>query len=90
MSKKCINYFISGKVHGVWFRNSTQKMANQLGLKGWVRNLADGRVEVLACGNQEALNQLTEWLKVGPLLAKVTEVTQQELTWQEHPTFEIR
>ncbi len=64
--------FVSGKVQGVFFRYSTQEKANALGVKGWVRNRYDGRVEALLEGDEEAVNRLIEWMKVGPPGAKVT------------------
>jgi len=88
--KLCIHFFISGKVQGVWFRASTQDKAKELGLTGWARNLADGRVEVIACGEADKINALHEWLKQGPPLAKVSEVTREEIIWQEHDRFGVR
>ena len=82
--------FVSGKVQGVWFRASTQDKAKELDLTGWARNLPDGRVEVIACGQSDKINELHEWLKQGPPLAKVTDVTREELEWQEHERFEIK
>lgn len=87
-NKMCIHCTISGRVQGVWFRASTQEQAEQLGLKGWARNLPDGRVEVLACGDKEKLAQLYAWLKEGPRLANVTDVTYEELAWCEYHGFE--
>lgn len=66
-----IHGWVSGKVQGVYYRASTAKKANALGLKGWVRNLADGRVEFFAQGQEEALSVLEAWCKRGPVLAKV-------------------
>ena len=71
---KCINYLISGKVQRVWFRAETQKIAKQLGVKGWVKNLKDNRVEVLAQGTDEQLQQFREWLHHGPEKAEVEKV----------------
>jgi acylphosphatase len=85
----CLHYYVSGKVQGVWFRASTKEQADQLGLTGWVRNLADGRVEVLACGDKDKIVKLSAWLKHGPRLAKVTNVTYEELFWQEWLGFEV-
>ena len=62
----CIHCFVSGKVQGVWFRASTKDEAEKLGLTGWTRNLADGRVEVLACGDKEKIMKFYAWLKQGP------------------------
>lgn len=69
-----LHCFVSGRVQGVFFRSSTQKQATQLGLSGWVRNLPDGRVEILAQGDSEAIEQLRSWLEVGPRHASVTDV----------------
>ncbi len=66
--------FVSGRVQGVFFRYSTQERANALGVKGWVRNRYDGRVEALLEGDEEAVNKLIEWMKVGPPGARVTDI----------------
>lgn len=87
--KICKNYFVTGKVQGVWFRAHTQREAEKLGLTGWVRNLPDGSVEVLACGNEAALVQLESWLRRGPERALVTEVTCVAAAFEEHSMFEI-
>jgi len=67
-------FFISGVVQGVFFRASTAQQATRLGLRGWARNLADGRVEVLAAGSAEALAALEAWLHQGPPAAQVSGV----------------
>jgi len=87
--KICVQCHISGKVQGVWFRASTQEQAIALGLTGWTRNLPDGRVEVLACGERGAIEVLLAWLKKGPALAEVSEVSQQEVDWQTFERFAI-
>ena len=71
-------FVVSGKVQGVFFRATTARMAEQLGVRGWARNRADGSVEVLALGNAESLEALTAWLRKGPPLAQVNNVTEQE------------
>lgn len=68
---------VSGRVQGVFFRQSTRQQAEKLGLCGWVRNRADGSVEGLACGAPEALAQLRAWLQQGPAAARV-----ETLAWQ--------
>lgn len=70
----CRRFLISGRVQGVFFRGSAQRQASQLGLKGWVRNLKDGRVEMLACGSAEAVAAVENWLEIGPDYAKVTNI----------------
>ena len=57
---------VSGRVQGVFFRASTREQALRLGLTGYARNLPDGRVEVLACGEDPALAALRDWLRHGP------------------------
>ncbi len=70
----CRRFFVSGKVQGVFFRASAARVAGALGLRGHARNLADGRVEVLACGEAGPLDELQRWLGKGPPLAVVTAV----------------
>ena len=68
---KGLHAFVSGRVQGVGFRAFTRSKAKALGLKGFVRNLPDGRVEVYAEGSEEALRELLKYLEEGPFLAKV-------------------
>lgn len=89
MAKQCMHCYISGKVQGVCFRATTKAEAQKLGLVGWVRNLPDGRVEVLACGEKKALELLHMWLKKGPELAKVSECTHDHSQWQEYENFTV-
>ena len=65
---------ISGNVQGVFYRASCQDVAVKYGLKGWVKNLPNGQVEVLAQGNKQQIEQLIEWCKKGPPHADVTDV----------------
>ena len=87
----CNRYLISGRVQGVFYRASAQQQAVKLGLSGWVRNLPDGRVELLACGDQTVLEELEKWLQIGPDDAKVSNIeviaeSQKELA----ETFEVK
>ncbi|NOY15101.1 MAG: acylphosphatase [bacterium] len=68
---KQYHIFVSGLVQGVGYRNFAQRKALELGLSGWVRNLADGRVEVMAIGKKDQLLKFINHLKRGPVLAKV-------------------
>lgn len=70
----CEKFRISGRVQGVWYRQSTLERATALGLTGWVRNLPDGRVEVLACGDTAKVESLRDWLWQGPPMASVSDV----------------
>lgn len=65
---------VSGRVQGVGYRYWTVGEARRLGLEGWVRNLADGRVEILALGAQDRLDALEAACQVGPPAARVTSV----------------
>lgn len=71
VGKRCV---VTGKVQGVFFRASTQRQAQRLGVTGHARNLADGSVEVVACGSDAAVAQLIEWLHRGPEHARVAGV----------------
>ena len=84
-------YLISGNVQGVNFRDATCNHAEPVGLKGWTRNLPDGRVEVIARGNSEALHNLEVWLRKGPPGAQVAELQILPAQAEHFPDgFEIR
>ena len=89
--KICKRCFISGLVQGVSFRYYTRREALNLGLSGWARNLPDGRVDVLACGEKTAVEELCRWLNQGPALAQVTNVDCRVANSAEYPDngFEI-
>lgn len=72
--RRCAKFLVSGRVQGVFFRASTRDQAGRLGITGYARNLADGRVEVLACGEPAALSSLESWLHEGPPAASVDTV----------------
>ena len=72
--RECRLFRIEGRVQGVLFRESTRRAAQPLGITGYAKNMADGSVQVLACGEPEALNRLTEWLRQGPPMAQVDEL----------------
>jgi acylphosphatase len=70
----CKRFYVAGRVQGVFFRASAADEARRLGLKGWVANLPDGRVEVLAYGDADNIDALERWLKTGPPMARVKRV----------------
>jgi acylphosphatase len=72
---------VSGRVQGVFFRDNTRRWASSLHLKGWVRNLTDGRVEVLAEGDKDKIEALIARLREGPPMAYVENV---EVNWKEY------
>jgi len=74
----CRRFLVSGRVQGVFYRASTRNKAEQLQLYGFVRNLPDGRVEVLACGDDTSLVTLQDWLWQGPPGARVDDVAAEQ------------
>ncbi|MCP4993693.1 MAG: acylphosphatase [Gammaproteobacteria bacterium] len=70
-----VRCYVSGRVQGVFFRASARFQAESLGITGYARNLTDGRVEVLACGQPTAVNNLRAWLARGPSGARVSGVS---------------
>ena len=72
-------FLVAGKVQGVWFRAATREQALSLHLRGFARNLADGRVEVVAAGTEAGLDALDAWLRRGPPLAEVASVQREAL-----------
>jgi acylphosphatase len=84
----CKQFFISGRVQGVWYRASSQEQARHLGVSGYARNLPDGNVEVLACGPEDKVDELENWLWQGPAGAQVADVQAQEVEYRELNSFE--
>ena len=78
MSMVCRRFLVSGKVQGVWFRESTRREAVKLNLEGHAINLPDGRVEVVAAGHESGINALALWLQQGPRLARVDSVMEED------------
>lgn len=77
-----LHLYIVGRVQGVGYRMSTEIEAKQLGLTGWVRNLSDGRVEIMAQGKKEKLQAFEAWCHQGPPLACVDHVV---ANWIDQP-----
>ena len=80
IARRC---FVAGRVQGVFYRASARQRATELGVAGYARNLADGRVEVLACGAREAVEAFCGWLWQGPPAASVTSVDVQDLAVED-------
>ena len=83
---KGVHVYISGIVQGVFFRAETQHAAVGFSLNGWVRNMADGRVEALFEGEDTNIDKMIAWCHIGPPAARVEEV----LTAEEPYTGEFR
>lgn len=82
--------YVSGRVQGVGFRASTRREANRQAVDGWVKNLADGRVEAVFEGQRSAVEAMVSWCESGPRTARVEDVSVQ---WEEpsgYTGFEIR
>ena len=82
-------FTVHGRVQGVWFRDSTRREARRLGISGHAINLSNGSVEVLAVGPGVALQELEQWLHVGPPVARVTNVEVRVVEAQELSDFRI-
>ncbi|OPY78406.1 MAG: Acylphosphatase [Syntrophorhabdus sp. PtaU1.Bin153] len=72
---------VSGVVQGVFFRHNTMKKANEFNVKGWVRNLQDGRVEIVCEGKKDEVQKLVDWSKKGPAGAYVNNI---HVTWEDY------
>jgi acylphosphatase len=89
--KVTVGVLVKGKVQGVYYRQSTREQAIKIGVTGFVQNLKDGDVYLVAQGSEEQLQHLFTWCKRGPLLARVDSVSQERLSDQPDFTgFEIR
>ena len=87
---KHFNIIVSGKVQGVFYRHHTLEIANQLDIKGFVRNEYNGNVYIEAEGTEEQLQKLVEWCKKGPSRAIVSEVKFSEGEFANFSQFSIR
>lgn len=87
MATTCIKAWVHGRVQGVGFRYSTQHEAKARGIKGYAKNLDDGSVEVMACGEEDAVQELLRWLKAGgPRSASVEKVLEEPCQPREQPS----
>jgi acylphosphatase len=87
---KTVHVRIYGIVQGVFFRKHTQLKANELGINGWVRNTADGSVELEAEAVPEILDSFLRWCQQGPEKAVVNKVEVAETSFKNFTSFEIR
>ncbi len=86
----CRHFLVHGRVQGVFYRASARDTAERLHLRGWVRNRADGSVELVACGEEDSLLALEQWLHRGPTYARVETVQARETMEQEFNGFTVR
>lgn len=85
----CVRCIVTGMVQGVWFRGSTRDTARKLGITGRAINLANGSVEVIACGDEKQVEILKRWLRQGPTLARVDAVSCEDWTGECKDDFTI-
>jgi acylphosphatase len=90
VEKVARHVLVRGSVQGVGFRHHTKVRARELGLTGWVQNLADGRVEVHAEGPEHAVRELEAWLAHGPPAARVLELEARDAAPLSLERFEVR
>ena len=81
---------VSGRVQGVWFRESCRREAQAAGVRGWVRNLSDGRVEAELEGDAAAVDRIVGWCRSGPPRAEVIDVQIETLAPAGHRSFTVR
>jgi acylphosphatase len=87
---KSIQLIIKGRVQGVFFRKNTNELANKLNIKGFVKNLDNGDLEVVAIGEENNINKLIDFCKKGPKAAEVKEIIIKEIKPNNFNNFEIR
>jgi acylphosphatase len=87
--EQTLSIIVSGKVQGVFFRQTTKEKADEAGIRGEVRNTDDEKVAILATGTPEQLAELVDWCREGPPNAKVTKVDVTELPLQVFFGFKI-
>lgn len=85
-----VHLLIKGKVQGVFYRATAKKVADELGVTGWVKNTPEDNVEALVTGTEEQLKQFIAWCKKGPAMAKVTDVNAAEQEGVKFNDFSIR
>jgi len=86
----CRHILVSGKVQGVFYRDSTCQQAQNLNLSGYVKNLATGQVEIEVCGEQSNIEEFQKWLWKGPIMSKVENIQLQGISIMNYSTFDIR
>lgn len=86
-ARRCV---VTGRVQGVFFRATTCQEAQRRGISGWVRNRSDGAVELMACGEQQAVEAFCAWLWHGPAQARVDDVTCESVEPEQFEGFSVR
>jgi acylphosphatase len=87
--EQAVRCLVEGRVQGVWYRATAAKRAEQLQLRGWAKNLANGQVEVVVAGSSDAVAEMCRWLWAGPSGAQVVGVTVAEWSGDVAPGFDV-
>ena len=92
MDTRCVSLLIHGRVQGVFYRANARSTGAKLGLRGWVRNLADGSVEALACGDSATVEEFIAWCHRGSPAANVSRIEITDVECQEElaESFDVR
>ena len=85
----CFLIKVFGLVQGVFFRHSAKIEAEKLGLKGCAKNLKDGSVEIIVCGEKDKINEFVEWRRNGSSMAKVERIEAKEIEYKKFKDFDI-
>ena len=84
-----VHLIINGRVQGVFYRATAKKVAEDIGVTGWVKNTDEGKVEILATGSNNQLQKLIQWCKIGPSKAVVTDVLVSDRKEENFKGFDI-
>jgi acylphosphatase len=87
--KKSVRLYVTGIVQGIFFRNFVKENAERYNVKGFVRNLEDGRIEVFLEGNVDDVNKMIEICKTGPKHSQIKNVEEKEERFQDFKTFKV-
>ncbi len=91
MTNICLHVYVSGYVQGVGYRYTAIRVANRLGVTGWVKNLRDNRVELLIEGEESSVKQMVEWCHDGPRGATVTDIQTKRNSYSgSYSNFDVR
>ena len=89
MIVKTVHLAIEGKVQGVFYRASAKEIADEIGVKGWVRNTEQGNVEITLTGTDDQINDFVSWCWKGPRRAEVTNISKTAREYESFDSFNI-
>ncbi len=89
MNQQCVKFVVEGRVQGVGFRYHTAYFGLKVGATGYAKNLYDGNVEVVVCGNEEQIDKMHQYLRKGPPSARVDQLSKEEVSFKHYRGFDI-